>query len=166
VSKDTYEKFASAMNESFGINRFWISDLAHVNAPELLGGTIGTLAVALNWDAKEARRFGSLASSLGISAGASANPALALVALVILARGWVQANKEDDFASMFEGIMKGGVGTVVFLGSASVVGGPVWIGLLTGVCASAIFHKASEPVNATEVQQFISNTLQKGTQPN
>jgi len=152
---------AGAFNETFYIPRAWFSDLLHVNATELIGFSIGTIAVALNWNKQQVKEFSSLAGSLGISSIASANPALAVVALTTLAKSFADAKQKGDYSEFINGLVKGGVGTGAFLATASAVGGPVWVGLLAGTCVGAVVHKSMDTVQISEIKTFIETSIKR-----
>ncbi|MBW2038242.1 MAG: hypothetical protein JRI46_01375 [Deltaproteobacteria bacterium] len=161
-SKSSYDQVASALNSTFHIPKSWFSDLLHVNTTELIGTSIGTIAVALNWNKKQVREFSSLAGSLGISSIASANPVLAVVALTALAKSFADAKQKGDYSEFVNGLAKGGVGTGAFLATASAIGGPVWVGLLAGTCVGAVVHKTMGTVQVSQISTFIENSMRRG----
>lgn len=160
-SKSSYDQMASALNDTFYIPRSWFSDLLHVNATELIGTSIGTIAVALNWNKKQVKEFSSLAGSLGISSIASANPVLAVVALTTLAKSFADAKQKGDYSEFINGLAKGGVGTGAFLATASAISGPVWVGLLAGTCVGAVVHKSMGTVQISEIKTFIETSIKR-----
>ncbi len=158
-SESSYNQVADALSTTFGISNSWFSDLLHVNATELIGTSIGIIAIALNWNNKQVKEFSSLAGSLGISSIASANPALAVVALVALSKSFVDAGQKGDYMEIVNGLTKGGVGTGVFLATSSVIGGPVWVGILTGMCVGVVVHKAMDTVDVFQITTFVDTSL-------
>ena len=159
LSKSSYDQVAGFLNSTFNIPRSWFADLLHVNATELVGASIGAIAVALNWNKKQVREFSSLAGSLGISSIASANPALAVLGLAVLAKSFADARQKKDYAEFVNGLATGGAGTGAFLAAASAVGGPVWVGLLAGTCAGVVVHKAMDTVDIYQINAFIEESL-------
>jgi len=161
-SKSSYDQVASALNSTFHIPKSWFSDLLHVNATKLIGTSIGTIAVVLNWNKKQVKEFSSLAGSLGISSIASANPALAVVALTTLAKSFADAKQKGDYSEFVNGLAKGGVGTGAFLATASAIGGPVWVGLLAGTCVGVVVHKTMDTVQLSQISTFIEESIRRG----
>jgi len=160
-SKSSYDQVASALSGTFHIPRSWFSDLLHVNATELIGTSIGTIAVALNWNKKQVKEFSSLAGSLGISSIVSANPALAVVTLATLAKSFADAKQKGDYSEFVNGLAKGGIGTGAFLATASAIGGPVWVGLLAGTCVGAVVHKTMDTVQISQIINFIEDSMKR-----
>jgi len=158
-SKSSYEQVANALNSTFYIPSSWFSDLLHVNANELIGTSIGTIAVALNWNKKQINDFSRIAGSLGISSIASANPALAVVALATLAKSFVDAKQKGSYSEFLDGLAKGGVGTGAFLATASAIGGPVWVGLLAGTCVGVVVHKTMRTVQISQIITFVEDSM-------
>lgn len=161
MSKSSYDQLAGFLSTTFHIPKHWFADMLHVNAVELVGASVSTIAVALNWTKKDVEQFGSLAGSIGIPAIASANPALAVVALVVLSKSFVDAKKKDDFSAMLNGLARGGVGTGAFLASASIVGGPIWVGTLVGLCVGTVVHTTMKRVDVREISAFVEGSLRK-----
>ena len=163
-NKVSYDQVAGALNETFNIPRSWFADLLHVNATELLGATIGTVAVALNWNKKKVKEFASIAGSLGILSIASANPALAVVTLAALAKSFVDAKQKGNYSEFVNGLAKGGVCSGVFLATASAIGGiggPVWVGILGGLCVGAVVRKTMDTVEVSQIAAFVEMSLRK-----
>ncbi len=57
------------------------------------------------------------------------------------------------------GLTKGGVGTGVFLATSSIIGGPVWVGILTGMCVGVVVHKAMDTVDVSQITTFVDTSL-------
>ncbi len=159
MSKPSYDQVAGFLNATFHIPRRWFSDMLHVNATELVGASIATISVALNWNTAETRKFAELAAGLGISSIANANPALAVVSLVTLSRSVMKANKQGKLTDVVNGLTRGGIGTGAFLATSAVVGGPVWIGLLSGMCVACVAQRATDHFDVSEATAFISTTI-------
>lgn len=154
-SKSSYETVAGALNNTFGIPKSWVADLQTINALELFGSTIGTIAVLLNWNKEQVSEFASLASSLGVSSIYSANPALVIVTLAALAKSYSDAKQKGDFSEFLAGLIKGGIGTGIVLATAAVIGGPAWIGLVAGTCIGAVVQTKMDDVRISEIGKFV-----------
>jgi len=161
LSKSSYDQAANALNQTFHVPISWFSDILHVNATELIGTSIGTIAVALHWNKKQVEEFSSLTGSLGISAIAAANPTLAVITLATLAKSYVDARQEATFGMFVKGLAQGGVGTGAFLATASAIGGPVWIGLIAGTCMAAVVHKSMDAIQISEIREFVETSMKR-----
>jgi hypothetical protein len=144
LDREQFDGFADSMGDAFGVSREWLMDAASFTATEGVGAIIGALAVSLNWKETDVKRFSALVGSFGLSAAVSANPFLAIIAIVALARSFNEARYKEEYGSLTKGVLKGGVGTGAFLGAASLVGGPAWIGLMIGIVCAVLAHKGYE----------------------
>lgn len=159
MSKQSYDQVADVLRNSFHIPKPWLQDLFHVNGVEVMGSSVAALVVGLRWTKAETEEFSKLAGSLGISSIVSANPALALITLATLAQGFMKAKKKGDFDEAVDGLAKGGFGTGVFLASSAAIGGPVWIGIMTGMCTAAVAQRATNSLNVHEVSDFVRRSV-------
>ncbi len=161
MTPENYDKIADSLQSSLHIPRDWIADAMHLNANELVGGSIGAIAVALNWNKAEVKQFSRMAGSLGISTMASANPALAAVSLTVLAKGFMEAKETGDYTEYTDGLIKGGVGTGVFIGTVSVVGGPAWIGVLSAFALSSAVKVAMDEYSSSEIGEYLDDSMHR-----
>jgi hypothetical protein len=144
LKREEFEATAQVLNETWGISRAWLMDAASFTATEGAGAIVGALAVSLNWKETDVRKFSALVGSFGISAAVSANPFLAVVAIVALAKSFEEARYRKEYGSLIKGASKGGAGTGAFLGATSLVAGPTWVGLMVGVVCAVLAQKGYE----------------------
>ncbi len=144
LNHDSFDSVAGVMGDTFGVSRDWLMDAASFTATEGIGAIVGAVAVVLNWSEPDIERFSALVGSFGLSALVSANPFLAVIAVVALARNFHAARYRKQYSSLASGILKGGTGTGVFLGAVSLVSGPAWIGIMVGIVSAVLAQKAYE----------------------
>ncbi|MDA1129658.1 MAG: hypothetical protein O2913_13335 [Chloroflexi bacterium] len=161
MSRDTYQTLSNSLSDTFSIPKPWLQDLLHVNAVEVLGTSVATIALALRWDKATTEEFSRLAASLGISSIVSANPLLGVVTLAATAKAFWHPEKDGDYGEVVEGLAKGGIGTGLFLATSAVAPGPVWTGMLAGLCVGAVVNRATSKVHASDVSEFISRTMKR-----
>jgi len=133
--------------------------MLHINGAEVLGTSIATIALALRWNKADTAEFSRLVGSLGISAVVSANPALGLLALATLAKSFMQAREKGDYIEVLDGLAKGGIGTGIFLATSVLIPGPVWVGILTGLCVGVVVNRATDNVRISELSGFVGETI-------
>lgn len=160
LTPDTYHKFSGAISDNFGIPKDWTSDLLHYNGVEVIVTSIGVLALALNWNKEDITQFSSLAGGLGISSLASANPLLGVVTLVSLAKSFTDARRSNNYSEFVNGLVKGGVGSGVIIGTSAIIGGPVWIGVVSGMCVGVCAQKAMDRVEVLEIADYVQQSMQ------
>ena len=152
--RDTFYGLANTL-EGFGVSRDWLIDLVNYDAVELVGSSIGVVAIALNWNNEDIEEFTTIVGGMGLSAAVSANPLLLVVTIVALAKAFHTARKTGDWKEFADGLAKGGICTGAVLLVTSTVSGPAVVVLLAGICVGVAAHRATENVSIVEVGQFM-----------
>lgn len=159
----TFDSVATALQSHLEIPKSWFYDLNTYDASELLGGTIGTVALLLHWNRADTEAFARLAGGLGLSSVAAANPALLVVTVVALAKAFHEARRTGDYGAFVDGQAKGLVGTGSTLAAVSLVGvagGPAGVALLAGLTAGVLANKATKNVSITQVSTVVAKNAQ------
>lgn len=155
--KEAFDAVAGFLNETLGISRNWVKDMATFTATEFVGAVLGALALALSWDRAELRRFSEIVASLGLSALVGASPILVMVTIVGLAKCFHEARHGAGFKRVLSGGGRGVVGTTALLGASRMMPAPAWVTLMLGVVsylvATKLYDKA-EP-KAEEVARIV-----------
>ena len=152
--RDTFNGLSNTL-EGLGISRDWLIDLVNYDAVELVGSSIGVVAIALNWNNEDIEEFTTIVGGMGLSAVVGANPLLLIVTIVALAKAFHTARKTGDWKEFTDGLAKGGICTGAVLLVTSTVSGPAVVVLLTGICVGVAAHKATENVSIVEIGQFV-----------
>ena len=161
MSPESYGQVSNYLSNTFHIPKPWFQDLLHVNGVEVLGTSVATIALALRWNKADTAEFSRLVGSLGVSAVVSANPALGVLALATLAKPFMQAREKGDYIDVVDGLAKGGIGTGIFLATSVLIPGPVWVGILAGLCVGVIVNRGTDNVRLSEVGGFVGYTIRK-----
>ncbi|MYB84637.1 MAG: hypothetical protein F4X54_07885 [Chloroflexi bacterium] len=159
----TFDRVATALQSHLEIPKGWFYDLNTYDATELLGGTIGTVALFLHWNRADTEAFARLAGGLGLSSIAAANPALLVVTVVALAKAFHEARRTGDYEAFVDGQAKGLVGTgstLAAIALVGVVGGPAGVALLAGLTAGVLANKATKNVSITQVSAVVAKNAQ------
>lgn len=159
----TFDRVATALQSHLEIPKSWFYDLNTYDATELLGGTIGTVALFLHWNRADTETFARLAGGLGLSSVAAANPALLVVTVVALAKAFHEARRTGDYEAFVDGQAKGLVGTGSTLAAVSLVGvagGPAGVALLARLTAGVLANKATKNVSITQVSTVVAKNAQ------
>jgi len=149
VDQVAFNEFSAKLSDGFGISPVWLKDAISVTATELLGSVTAVLALSLNWSINDRHKFAGLVGSYGVSTLASANPLLAVVTLVCLARAFQQAKIAEDRGRVISSAVRGGIGSCVILAAMTALSGPAWIGLMVGICCSVLARRAYNQVELT-----------------
>ena len=154
--KHTFDAVARFLNETLGISRTWVKDMATFTATEFVGAVLGAVALVLSWNKAEIRRFSEIVGSLGLSALVGANPLMVMVTIVGLAKCFHEARHGAGFKRILNGGGRGMVGTTALLGASRLMPASAWVTLMLGVAsyivATKLYDKA-EP-KAEEVARI------------
>ena len=155
MDKATFDNVASILESNLHIPKSWFYNLNTFGVAELLTSTIGTLAIALNWNSEDREAFSKIIGSTAIVSTLSANPILLIVTLAALAKSFSDARREGNYTEFVEGLAKGGVVTGAVIATSSVVAGPVFVGLLAGLCAGILANKAMDNVSIVQIRDYL-----------
>ncbi len=157
--KATYDQVSGWLDNTFNIPKDWFYDLNSYDAAELLGGAIGAVALALNWNRADTEQFSRMAGSMGLASVISANPLLMIVTVVSLAKAFHKAHQTGEYAEFVDGQFRGAMGTGATLAAVSLIGvsgGPAGGALLAGLVTGVLVNKATKHVSITQVGQFMA----------
>ncbi len=155
-NKDMYDQVSGWLNTNLSIPKSWFYDLNSFDAAELLGGTIGAVALIFSWNRADTETFAKLVGSWGVSAAVTANPLLLVVTVVALARAFQKARQTGEYAEFVDGQLKGGVVTLSAVALVGVAGGPVGMSLLVGLTTVILVNKATKNVSFVAISQFVA----------
>lgn len=151
--KQAFDAVAGFLNETLGISRNWVKDMATFTATEFVGAVLAALALVLSWNKAELRRFSEIVASLGLSALVGANPILVMVTIVGLAKCFHEARHGAGFKRVLSGGGRGMAGTTALLGASRLMPAPAWVTLMMGVVsylvATRLYDKAEPKAEET-----------------
>ena len=160
--QETFNGLTNALGR-VGIPRAWVVDMVSYDAIELIGASLGFLAIALNWNNDDVEEFSRLVGGMGLAAVVGANPLLLIVTVVALGRAFHTARRTGEWKEFTDGLARGGICTGAVLLATSMVSGPAVVVLLTGVCVGIVAQQASQRVSVVEIGEWmivrLTNTL-------
>ena len=160
--QETFNGLTDALGR-VGIPRAWVVDMVSYDAVEVIGASLGVLAIALNWNNDDVEEFSRIVGSLGLAAVVGANPLLLIVTVVALGRAFHTARRTGDWKEFTDGLARGGICTGAVLLATSMVSGPAVVVLLTGICVGIVAQQASQKVSVVEIGEWmivrLTNTL-------
>ena len=157
--KETFDQVVGALESDFHIPRTWFVDLATYDVADLLGSTVGAVALIFQWNTADTETFTRLVGSMGLSATVGANPLLLIVSVVALGRAFHKAHLTGEYAALTDGLFKGGLSSgaaLAAVGLVGVAGGPAGVGLLASLVAGILTQKVSQNVSFVEVGQVVA----------
>ena len=157
--KGTFDSVAGSLESTFGIPKDWFYDLNTYDAAELLGGTVGAIALIFGWNRADTETFAKLVGSMGLSAAMSTNPLLLVVTVVALARSVHKARQTGEYAELVDGQLKGGLTTGATLSAVALIGlagGPAGLALLVGIVTAVLVNKTTEKISLVAVSRVVA----------
>ena len=157
--KDSYYATAEFLSSKLGISKAWFHEINTYDAANLLGATLGAVAVVFCWNRADTESFARLVSGMGVAAIARTNPLLMVVTTVALARSFAKARQTGEWAQFADGQIKGAITSGATIASVAMVGtlsGPAGLALLVGMVVGILAHKATEKVSVIEIGDFAA----------
>ena len=157
--KATYDHVASFMESQFHVDRDWFYDLNTYTSAELVGGSIGILALVFQWNRADTESFGRMVGSMGVAAVISANPLLLVVTLVALARAFHRARTDYKYDDLIDGSVRGGVVatlTIFTVAQVAMAGGPVGLSFLVGLVVGILANKAVSHLRVAQISRVLA----------
>ena len=152
--KATYDQVASFLESRFHLSREWFSDLTTYEAPELIGGSIGILAVVFQWNRGDTESFSRMVGSMGMAAALSANPLLLVITVVAMARAFQRARADGKYGDLVDGSVRGAVVatlTIVTVAQVTTLGGPVGLSFLASLVVGILASRAVSRVSVADI---------------
>lgn len=162
ISKDSFDKVAGSLSNTFNIPKSWFADIQTLNGAELIGASIGVIALIFNWNTQDKEKFGDLMASLTIAGAFSGNPLVLIVSVIYLGRHFNKQKKKNFFSKDFLlGVKKGSLTSVVFIVTSSMIGGAAWIGLLLGLILAILARKHHNLITITNIYKWFKSQISK-----
>ena len=157
--KATYDQVAGFMESRFYVGRDWFYDLNSYTSAELVGGSIGILAVVFQWNRADTESFSRMVGSMGMAAVISANPLLLVIMVVAFARAFEKARMDSQYGDLVDGSVRGAVVTtltIFVVAQVAAVGGPVALSFLVGLVVGLLANKTVSHVSVAEISRFLA----------
>ena len=157
--KATYDHAASFLETRFQLSREWFYDLNSYTAAEVVGGTVGILAVVFQWSRADTESFSRIVGSMGVAAVLSANPLLLVITVVAVARAFQRARTDGKFGELVDGSVRGSVVatlTIVAVAQVTTIGGPVGLSFLVGLVVGILANKAVSHVSVADISRVLA----------
>lgn len=127
--------------DKFSIEASWLKDLASFTASEGAGALAAVIGASLAWRKSEIEEFSEHAAVIFSSAAVAANPLALTIAIILIARSVHVGRQESVLGKVMTNFGWGMAKTGAFVGASALVGGGVWIGVVSGIAASLLVAK-------------------------
>lgn len=151
---------------NFGIDRNELVDLLSLNAVELASTVVPALGVMMNWSEPERREFAKMIGALGLTSAISANPLMLVLTIVCAARAFHRSkHSEDGPAEWARSVASGGALSGLVLTMSSLIAGPAWVGIVTGILLVLVVKRCGQSIDALAVASGIRLSLLGALRP-
>ena len=160
--KATFDSVAATLNAKFAIPKSWLYEVNTFDVADLLGASVGVVAVVYGWNRADVETFARVAANAGVSSAVAVNPLLMLVAIVALARAYDKARRNGECGELADGTVNGMVGSAAVLGSVaavSAVGGSAGLMLLSGLTVGVVAHRATRDVDVEAIARYLTSSV-------
>ena len=127
--------------DKFSVEASWLKDLASFTASEGAGALAAVIGASLAWRKSEIEEFSEHAAVIAGSAAVAANPLALTIAIILIARSVHVGRQESVLGKVMANFGWGMAKTGAFVGASALVGGGVWIGVVSGIAASLLVAK-------------------------
>ena len=160
--KTTFDSVAATLNDKFAVPKSWLYEVNTFDVADLLGASVGVVAVVYGWNRADVETFARVAANAGVSSAVAVNPLLMLVAIAALARAYDKARRNGEYGELVDGTAKGMVGstaTLATVAAVSAVGGSSGLMLLSGLTAGVVAHRVTRDVNVEAVARYLTSAV-------
>lgn len=155
---DIYNKVASAI-EKIGISKTNLINLNHYTTADLLAGTVASVGLILHWSSSDTKKFAAIIATLSVNTFANMNAVTAITTVVALGALFTKSKKQSK--KIVEGLMEGGIGSVVtLLAMAALSNAPGAVVLTTGVITSILVNQSMQTQFFKERQKSMLSIMQ------
>lgn len=140
LDRSSFENIVE-FSDKFSVEASWLKDLASFTASEGAGALAAVIGASLAWRKSEIEEFSEHAAVIAGSAAVAANPLALTIAIILIARSVHVGRQESVLGKVMTNFGWGMAKTVAFVGASALVGGGVWIGVVSGIAASLLVAK-------------------------
>ena len=140
LDRSSFENIVE-FSDKFSVEASWLKDLASFTASEGAGALAAVIGASLAWRKSEIEEFPEHAAVIAGSAAVAANPLALTIAIILIARSVHVGRQESVLGKVMTNFGWGMAKTGAFVGASALVGGGVWIGVVSGIAASLLVAK-------------------------
>lgn len=140
LDRSSFENIVE-FSDKFSVEASWLKDLASFTASEGAGALAAVIGASLAWRKSEIEEFSEHAAVIAGSAAVAANPLALTIAIILIARSVHVGRQESVLGKVMTNFGWGMAKTGAFVGASALVGGGVWIGVVSGIAASLLVAK-------------------------
>jgi hypothetical protein len=134
----------------------WIKDIKHLEFNEILGSSVGILAMVYSWNKSKRDEFIEIASGTLASSFVYGDPITTIGSLAALAHGYNKTKNKNELRKYKWSAIRGVAGVGAFALSTKLISIPV-LNFLVGIIAASLVKKVVKSLRLFEYMQYLRN---------
>ena len=147
---------SSSTHNLISVPHKWINDIQHLEFNEILGSSVGVLAMVYSWNKSKKDEFIEIASGTLASSFVYGDPLTTIGSLAALAHGFNKNKNKNDLRKYKWSAIRGIAGVGAFALSTKLISIPV-LNFLIGMIAATIVKKVVKSLRLFEYIQYLRN---------
>ena len=134
----------------------WTNDIKHLEFNEILGSSVGVLAMVYSWNKSKKDEFIEIASGTLASSFVYGDPITTIGSLAALAHGYNKSKNKNELRKYKWSAVRGIAGVGAFALSTKLISIPV-LNFLVGIIAASLVKKVVKSLRLFEYMQYLRN---------
>ena len=134
----------------------WTNDIKHLEFNEILGSSVGVIAMIYSWNKSKKEEFIEIASGTLASSFVYGDPLTTIGSLAALAHGYNKNKNKNELRKYKWSAIRGIAGVGAFALSTKLISIPV-LNFLIGIIAATIVKKVVKSLRLFEYIQYLRN---------
>ena len=147
---------SSSAHYILNIPQKWINDIKHLEFNEILGSSVGVLAMVYSWNKSKKDEFIEIASGTLASSFVYGDPFTTIGSLAALAHGYDKTKNKNDLRKYKWSAIRGIAGVGAFALSTKLISIPL-LNFLIGLIAATIVKKVVKNLRLFEYLNYLKN---------
>ena len=147
---------SSTTHHLISVPHKWISDIKHLEFNEILGSSVGVIAMIYSWNKSKKEEFIEIASGTLASSFVYGDPLTTIGSLAALAHGYNKNKNKNELRKYKWSAIRGIAGVGAFALSTKLISIPI-LNFLIGIIAATIVKKVVKSLRLFEYMQYLRN---------
>ena len=134
----------------------WANDIQHLEFNEILGSSVGVLAMVYSWNKSKKDKFIEIASGTLASSFVYGDPLTTIGSIAAMAHAYNKTKNKNDLRKFKWSTIRGIAGVGAFALSTKLISIPV-LNFLIGIIAATIVKKVVKSLRLFEYMNYLRN---------
>ena len=153
---NTASYISASLQTLLTVPQKWTNDIKHLEFNEILGSSVGVLAMVYSWNKTKKDEFIEIASGTLASSFVYGDPITTIGSLAALAHGYNKNKNKNELRKYKWSAIRGIAGVGAFALSTKLISIPL-LNFLIGLIAATIVKKVVKSLRLFEYMQYLRN---------